>query len=87
MQHLSAFDSGAKLPAMAEGIVIQSRSRRVALQSPPCLGFQSQAALVPDGATDQQVLSWTLGWLPEAAWEELRALLSEEAERLASSSS
>jgi hypothetical protein len=64
---------------MTEGIVIQSRSRRVVLQSPPRPGLQFQGAQVPDGATDQQVLEWTRGWLPEAAWEELRALLSEEA--------
>jgi hypothetical protein len=64
---------------MAEGIVIQSRSRRVVLQSPPCPGLQMQAAMVPDGATDEQVLAWTRGWLPDAAWEELQARLGEEA--------
>lgn len=57
--------------------MIQSRSRQVVLQSPPRPELQTQAALVPDGATDEQVLAWTRGWLPNPAWEELRALLSE----------
>jgi hypothetical protein len=62
-------------------IVIQSRSRQIVLQSPPRPELQLQVALVPDGATDQQVLAWTRGWLPDAAWQELRDLLSEENER------
>lgn len=48
--------------------MIQSRSRRVVLQSPPRPELQFQSLLVPDGTTDRQVLEWTRGWLPEAAW-------------------
>jgi hypothetical protein len=64
---------------MTKGIVIQSFTRRVVLQSPPHPGLQFQRALIPEGATDQQVLEWTRGWLSEAAWEEPRERLSEEA--------
>jgi len=57
---------------------VRSLTRRIVLTTPPPAPWAWRLLLVPDGATDAQVLAWAADLLDPASVAELRARIEAD---------
>jgi hypothetical protein len=78
IQAIAASDPCRERPAAANEI--RSLHRVVKLRTPPPDGISRQVLLIPEGATDEEVLGWAAEVLDDASMVELRKILRAQSQ-------